>query len=190
MKNDPRLLERRVRAGPAAEKAGRQKIIQALAGLSFAATIALSALDHRCSWSRVPLVAVIAGNILVALGFLVVFLVFRENTFTSSIIEVGAGQTVVETGPYAIVRHPMYAGALVLVLGIPLALGSFWGLLAVASLTAAIVWRLLDEERFLSNHLPGYEQYCQKTRFRLTPVFGSRIRGSAILSCSCELRPS
>src|SRR3984885_15148370 len=114
-KSDPALLERRTQAGPVAEKELSQKIIQGVASLAFVATIVVPALDHRFGWSRVPLPVVIMGDLLVALGFLIVFLVFRQNTFTSSIIEVTAEQRVIDSGPYAIVRHPMYVGGLVLV---------------------------------------------------------------------------
>jgi protein-S-isoprenylcysteine O-methyltransferase Ste14 len=168
-KKDPALLERRTQAGPVAEQRRSQKIIQGFASIVFAATIVVPALDHRFSWSHAPLPAVIAGDTLVAAGFLIVFLVFRQNTFTSSVIEVASGQRVIETGPYAMVRHPMYVGGLVLVAGIPLALGSLVGLLTFPPFAAIIVWRLLDEERFLVSHLDGYEAYRQRTRSRLIP---------------------
>jgi len=166
---DPALLERRTQAGPVAEKERSQKIIQAVAGISFLSTVIVPALDHRFGWSRAPAPAVIAGDALVVLGFLVVFLVFRENTYTSAVIEVAAEQRVVDTGPYAVVRHPMYAGALVLVAGIPLALGSVLGLVTLPPFAAIIVWRLLDEETFLAARLPGYAGYRQKVRARLLP---------------------
>jgi protein-S-isoprenylcysteine O-methyltransferase Ste14 len=127
------------------------------------------ALDHRFSWSRVPLAVVVAGDVLVGVGFLIVFLVFRENSFASAVVEVSAAQKVIDTGPYARVRHPMYAGALVLLAGIPLALGSLFGLLVLVPFAAILVARLLDEERFLVRELPGYAAYRQKTRYRLIP---------------------
>lgn len=166
---DPKLLERRTRAGPIAEKRASQKIIQLVANFAFLATLVVPALDRRWSWSRVPLPVSIGGDVLVALGFFIVFRVFATNTFTSATIEVDAEQHVIETGPYAHVRHPMYAGALVLLLGTPLALGSFWGLLTIVPIGATIMWRLLDEERFLSERLRGYEAYRKKTRHRLIP---------------------
>jgi protein-S-isoprenylcysteine O-methyltransferase Ste14 len=166
---DPALLERRTQAGPAAEKELSQKVIQGLASIVFASTIAVPALDHRFSWSRAPLPAVIVGDAFIALGFLIVFRVFKANTFTSSVIEVAAEQRVIETGPYAVVRHPMYVGGLVLVAGLPIGLGSLVGLVTLVPFTAIVVWRLLDEERFLVSHLPGYDAYRQKTRYRLIP---------------------
>jgi protein-S-isoprenylcysteine O-methyltransferase Ste14 len=169
MKRDPALLERRTQAGPVAEKELSQKLIQGLASIAFLSTLVVPALDHRFRWSHVPMAAVIGGDVLVALGFLTIFLVFRANTFTSAVIEVAAEQRVIETGPYAIVRHPMYSGALVMFIGVPLALGSFVGLLTFVPFAATIVWRLLDEERFLSSRLTGYAGYRDKTRYRLVP---------------------
>ncbi len=170
MRKDPALLERRTQAGPMAEKETSQKVIQGLASMAFLATLVIPALDHRLHWSHAPLPAVIAGDALVVVGFLSVFLVFRANTYTSSVIEVATEQGVIDGGPYAVVRHPMYAGALVLLAGIPLALGSLVGLLTFPAFVAVIVWRLLDEERFLVKHLPGYTAYRRKTRYRLVPL--------------------
>jgi protein-S-isoprenylcysteine O-methyltransferase Ste14 len=169
MKRDPKLLERRVKAGPVAEQRPRQRVIQLLASCAFIAILAVPALDRRLGWSHVPLLVVIAGELLVGLGFLAVFLVFRENSYASAVVEVGAEQKVIDTGPYALVRHPMYAGALVLLAGTPLALGSFWGLLVLIPFTAVLVWRLLDEEALLLQQLPGYAAYHSKTRYRLIP---------------------
>jgi len=166
---DRALLERRVSAGPTAEKEKSQKLIQALASLAFFAELIVPALDHRFSWSRVPIAAVIAGDILVIAGFLIVLLVFKENSFASATVGVAANQKVIATGPYAIVRHPMYAGALVMLIGTPLALGSWWGILAVLPMILVIALRLLDEETFLGKSLPGYEEYCQRVRSRLAP---------------------
>jgi protein-S-isoprenylcysteine O-methyltransferase Ste14 len=168
-RRDPDLLARRVKAGPIAEGQARQKVIQGLAQVAFLATMILPALDHRFSWSRVPPVLVAVGDLLVGLGFLIVFLVFRENTFASAVVEVSAEQRIVDTGPYARVRHPMYSGALVLLAGMPLALGSFWGLAVLVPFVAIIVWRLLEEEAFMSKNLPGYDAYRERTAYRLIP---------------------
>jgi protein-S-isoprenylcysteine O-methyltransferase Ste14 len=169
MKNDPKLLERRVHAGSLAEKATNQKLIQLVAQIAFIATIVVPAVDHRFAWSAVPVVAVSAGDILVVLGLLFVFLVFRENTFASAIIEVDRGQKVISTGPYARIRHPMYAGAIVMLLGVPLALGSWWGLCGVCLMIIVIAWRLLDEEKFLARNLSGYSEYQNNVKYRLAP---------------------
>jgi protein-S-isoprenylcysteine O-methyltransferase Ste14 len=167
--HDRHLLESRVKAGPRAEKEKSQKSIQVLASLAFIGILVLPSLDRRFLWSHVPLVFVIAGDALVALGFFAVFLVYKENTFTSATIEVAPNQRVISTGPYAIVRHPMYTGALVMLFATPLALGSWWGMLMLIPMTLAIVLRLLDEEKFLQKSLSGYTEYCQKVRFHLAP---------------------
>jgi protein-S-isoprenylcysteine O-methyltransferase Ste14 len=170
LRRDPQLLERRVNAGPVAEKEQIQQLIQSLASLAFVALFVVCAVDHRLGWSTVPLAVVVLGDALVALGLFAVFLVFKENTYTSATIEVGAEQRVISTGPYALVRHPMYAGALVMLLGVPLALGSWWGLFLVAPMAAVIVWRLLDEETYLAKNLPGYPAYLRQVRYRLLPL--------------------
>jgi protein-S-isoprenylcysteine O-methyltransferase Ste14 len=167
--NDPQLLQRRVNAGPTAEQQTSQQIIQVLAALSFVAIFVVSGLDHRFGWSQVPLALVILGDALVLAGLFAVFLVFRENSFSSATVEVAAEQRVISTGPYAIVRHPMYAGAFVMLLGTPPALGSWWGLLPALLLMLVIVWRLLDEERLLARELPGYPDYMKSVRYRLVP---------------------
>jgi protein-S-isoprenylcysteine O-methyltransferase Ste14 len=163
---DPQLLSRRIHAGPGAENEKSQKLIQRFAGLIFLGAMILPSLDHRFSWSAVPLPGVAAGDILAALGFLIIFLVFKENTFTAATIVVTPGQKIVATGPYAIVRHPMYSGALVMLFGTPLALGSWWGLVMFIPMTFTIAWRARDEERFLFKNLPGYPEYCQRVRYR------------------------
>jgi protein-S-isoprenylcysteine O-methyltransferase Ste14 len=170
MRKDENLLRRRMNAGPAAEKERSQQIIQFIAALAFIATIVFPALDHRFAWSAVSVHVVLAGDALVAIGFGIMFFVFKANSFAAATIAVDAEQKVVSTGPYAIVRHPMYIGALIMLLGVPLALGSWWGLLTVIPIALAIVWRLLDEERFLARSLPGYTQYCDIVRYRLVPL--------------------
>ena len=156
IRNDPKLLERRMRGGPSAEKETSQKIIIFLASLGFIGLIVLPALDYRFAWSHMPPYVALAGDVLVVLGWLAIFLVFKENTFTCATIELSPNQKVISTGPYALVRHPMYAGALVMLLGIPIALGSWWGLLIIVAMMPALIWRLIDEERFLARNLPGY----------------------------------
>ena len=167
--NDPQLLERRMKAGPAAEKEPTQRIVMAVAMAGFVALLVLPALDHRYGWSAVPAGLSVAGDALVALGFLLVFMVLRVNPYGASTIQIAAGQTVISTGPYALVRHPMYAGALPLVIGVPPALGSWWGWLVLALFLPALLWRLVDEERFLRQNLQGYADYCREVRYRLLP---------------------
>ncbi len=141
----------------------------AFASLGFVALIVVPALDHRFGWSQAPAVVALVGDVLVAVGFFIIFLVFRQNSFASSTIGVAEGQTVVSTGPYALARHPMYAGAFVYLLGTPLALGSYWGLAVLALMAPILIWRLVDEERVLEQRLPGYSDYKRKVRYRLAP---------------------
>jgi protein-S-isoprenylcysteine O-methyltransferase Ste14 len=168
-KYDPALLERRLKAGPTAEKEKGQKVVQVVASIVFLADFVVPALDHRFRWSSVPGYAAVAGDLMMILGFVIVFAVFKANSYTSGIIEVAQDQKVISTGPYALVRHPMYVGGLIMLYGIPLALGSWWGMLINVPMTAAILWRLLDEERFLVANLPGYAAYRELVRFRLVP---------------------
>lgn len=169
-KNDPALLERRIKAGPRAEKEPGQKVVQLIAAVVFFADFVVPSLDHRLRWSPTPAYVAVIGDAMMVLGLLFVAAVFKENSFTSGIIEVAEGQRVISTGPYAVVRHPMYTGALVMLYGIPLALGSWWGVLVNVPMTIAIVWRLLDEERFLVKNLKGYAQYREHVKYRLIPL--------------------
>ena len=168
--HDKQLLARRVRAGPTAEKTAAQKVITGVGFVVFVAALVIIVLDHRFGWSPpVPAAISILGDALGALGILVYFLVVRENRYAASTIEVAEGQTVVSTGPYAIVRHPMYSGAILTLLGTPLALGSWWGLLLAPLFIGWFAWRLLNEERFLRANLEGYDEYMRAVRFRLAP---------------------
>lgn len=169
MRNDPALLQRRMSGGPTAEKQPTQKFIMLCASLGFIALLVVPALDHRFAWSTIPFYGVLVGDLLVAVGFFFVFLVYRENTFTSATIELAPDQKVISTGPYAIVRHPMYASASLYLLGTPLALGSYCGLVPLAGLLPFLIWRLVDEERFLAQNLAGYTEYQKKVRCRLVP---------------------
>jgi protein-S-isoprenylcysteine O-methyltransferase Ste14 len=166
---DPELLERRKKAGPAAETRMAQKIIISVAILGFIAMLVFSAFDHRFAWSRVPPYVSLAGDVLVALGLLIDFFVLRANSFGASTIQTVEDQKVISTGPYAHVRHPMYAGVLVMCIGVPLALGSWWGLAFLALTTLVLMWRILDEEKLLKKDLPGYIEYSQQVRYRLVP---------------------
>ncbi len=168
-RHDPALLERRLSGGPTAEQRPAQKIIMAWTSLGFIALMVVPALDYRFGWSVVPLAGVFAGNVMVAVGFYFIFLVYKENTFTSATIEIAKDQHVISTGPYAIVRHPMYASALLYLAGTPLALGSYWGFIPLVGTLPFLIWRLFDEERFLAQNLPGYTDYQKKVRHRLIP---------------------
>ena len=168
--HDPALQQRRLRAGPLAEKETAQKIIMVVISIEFVGLLVVPALDHRFGWSDVPLFLVIAGDILVVAGFYITFLVYRENSFSAATVEIAPDQRVISTGPYAHLRHPQYAAALLYLIGMPLALGSFWGLLVFAAIVPMLIWRLLDEERLLARALPGYREYQARVRWRLVPA--------------------
>jgi protein-S-isoprenylcysteine O-methyltransferase Ste14 len=170
-RRDPALLERRMKAGPWAEERLSQKIIMTFTSLGFFALLLIPALDRRWGWSQASPAVALLGDALVLLGGYGVWRVFRENSFTSARIELASDQRVISTGPYARVRHPMYATALVMMAGIPIALGSWWGLLAIVAMMPAMIWRILDEEAFLAGELAGYAEYKQKVRYRLIPHF-------------------
>jgi protein-S-isoprenylcysteine O-methyltransferase Ste14 len=169
VRKDPALLERRMSGGPFAEKERAQRTIMFVTSVGFIALLVEPALDRRFGWSDLPAYFVLAGDLLMLLGWLGIYFVFRENSFASATIESAADQRVISTGPYAWVRHPMYAMALLMLLGIPLALGSWWGALIVIAIVPALVWRLTDEERFLLRNLPGYPEYRGRVRYRLLP---------------------
>ncbi len=169
MKNDPTLLRRRLSGGPTAEKTPTERLIMSLVTIGFVALVVVPGLDHRFGWSVVPISVVIGGDILIAVGFSIVFLVFRENSFASATVQVVEGQRVIATGPYAVIRHPQYAGSFLYLLGMPLALGSWWGVLVFAGLVPPLIWRLCDEEKLLARDLPGYADYQRKVRSRLIP---------------------
>jgi protein-S-isoprenylcysteine O-methyltransferase Ste14 len=166
---DKKLLERRLHAGPRAETRTSQKIIIVLVMLGSVAFLVFPVLDHRFGWSPVPPYVSIVGDVLIVLGFLFIFFVVRENSYAASTIQVAENQKVISTGPYALVRHPMYAGALLLIVGLPLALGSWYGLLGIFGFLPVLIWRLSDEERFLTRNLPGYSEYKNQVRWRLIP---------------------
>ena len=168
-KYDDALIGRRLKAGPTAEKEKSQKIIQTFTAAAGIILFLVPGFDYRWQWSHVPIALVSIGFTGVAVGFFIIFLVFRENRFSSSIVEVAEDQKVVSSGPYGIVRHPMYVGAIVLFLATPLALGSWWAFIPAIALSTMIAVRLIDEERFLVIHLPGYDAYRSSVRYRLIP---------------------
>jgi protein-S-isoprenylcysteine O-methyltransferase Ste14 len=166
---DPELLRRRMQAGPAQEKELAQRIIMMFALAGFVLLIVVPALDHRFGWSQASWWIAIAGDALVALGFAVFYRVVRVNSFAAGTVRVEEGQQVVSTGPYACVRHPMYAGAFALLFGTPLALGSWWGLVIVPFFLPVLALRILNEEAVLARDLPGYTAYQRTVRSRLIP---------------------
>ena len=165
---DPELLERRKQIAPAGEST-QQKIFIIVGLLGDVCLIVFSALDHRFGWSQMSPFISLVGDGLVVLSFVDYYLVFRENSYAASSIRTFESQKVISTGPYALVRHPKYLGDIILVVGIPLALGSWWGLAFIVLVIPALAWRILDEEKLLKKDLPGYVEYTQKVRHRLVP---------------------
>ena len=168
-KYDPALLQRRRQAGPSHEKEPAQKIIVLFIFAAFVALIALPPLDYRFGWSRVPWHVSLIGDSLVALSFYFFYLVSRVNTYAAANVRVEQGQRVVDTGVYALVRHPMYFGALFLIVGTPLALGSWWTLLLTPVFLLLLYFRIASEEKVLMRDLAGYADYRRKVRYRLIP---------------------
>lgn len=166
LKNNPELLERRMRLK---EKESAQKLIITLAFFSFFLAFLLPGFDKRFEWSHVPVGVVIVADILVLLGYGIVFLVFRENPHASRIIEVERDQKVISSGPYAFIRHPMYLGQSLMFIFSPLALGSYWAMIPALGIVFLLVARILDEERVMIRDLKGYSEYMQKTVYRLIP---------------------
>lgn len=168
-KIDPAAMQRRRRAGPKAETRTVQKVVMVGIVLGFAATLVVSGLDHRCGWSKVPAVVSVLGDVMVAVGLGASMLVVFQNRYAAATITLEEGQPLVDTGRYGIVRHPMYATSLVMMTGMPLALGSYWALLVTTAGVGLLVVRILDEEKLLSEQLTGYREYMQKVRHRLVP---------------------
>jgi protein-S-isoprenylcysteine O-methyltransferase Ste14 len=166
---DPILLESRTKGGPTVERRPVQKMVASVLGLSFIAMFIVPALDRRFGWSHMPSWLSIAGDLLIVVSMWSVSRVFKENSFGSAAIEISKEQKVISTGPYAIVRNPMYSCAIAYFIGISLALGSYWGLVPCILGTCGLIWRLFDEEKMLAQNLPGYKEYCKKVRWHLIP---------------------
>ena len=166
---DPAALQRRMRAGPTAETRTTQRIVITGSFLLLPAVIVLSVLDHRFGWSPVPAAVSVIGAALVAIGLGLTQLVVIQNSYAAANISVESDQRVVSTGLYGLVRHPMYVGVLFMMAGIPLALGSYWGLLVLVPGVVGLAVRILDEEKMLRQELTGYPEYTQKVRYRLVP---------------------
>jgi protein-S-isoprenylcysteine O-methyltransferase Ste14 len=167
--HDRKLVERRMTIGPVAEQRPAQKLISTLFMLGFVGFVVVPAFDHRFSWSSVPPAVSVIADAMIVLSFVLFFVVMKWNSYAASTILVEERQPVVSTGPYAYVRHPMYSGALLLLVAMPLALGSWWSVLLVVPFFPVLVWRILDEEDFLRKDLPGYAEYMQRVRYRLIP---------------------
>lgn len=169
LRTNPVALERRMRTGPVAEARPVQKVVIVVLSLSLVAQIVVSVLDHRFGWSPVPTTICLAGDVLVAVGLGISMLVVIQNGYAASTITVESGQKLVSTGLYALVRHPMYTGTIIMTLGTPLALGSYWGLVFVIPCLLGLAVRIGDEEQLLSQELDGYRDYALQVHYRLVP---------------------
>jgi protein-S-isoprenylcysteine O-methyltransferase Ste14 len=166
VRNDPELLERRMRMR---ERRQEQSVIIKLAIFVMALAFVLPGLDKRFGWSNLSVPVILIADLVVLIGYGIVFLVFRENRYAARTVEVDEAQKVISSGPYAIIRHPMYIGMLLMYGFSPLALGSYWAVLPALILIPIIVARIVNEEKVLRQDLEGYEEYTQKTRYRLIP---------------------
>lgn len=166
---NPAALERRLKVGPTAETRPTQRLVMTATVLSIIGLLVLSALDHRYGWSSVPTPVIVLGDVLVATGLLVAQLVVLQNAYAAATITVEEGQPLVSTGLYGVVRHPMYFGALIMLLGTPLALDSYWGLIVLVPAVFALGARIIDEETLLTAELTGYAAYVGRVRYRLLP---------------------
>jgi protein-S-isoprenylcysteine O-methyltransferase Ste14 len=168
-RTNPAALQRRMHGGPLAEARTVQKFIIIGAFLGLFAMMALSAYDHRVGWSPVPAAVCIIGDVLVVGGLTIGMLVVIQNSYAAATVKVEAGQKLASSGLYRLVRHPMYAANLILMVGIPLALGSYWGLLLLIPGLLVLMFRILDEEKLLNQELAGYSEYTRRVRYRLMP---------------------
>ena len=165
----PEVLRRRMHSGPIAETRTVQKVATVGITASVVAVLVVCALDHRFGWSNVPTGLVIVGDVLVAVGLGMTMVVVNQNNYAAATITVEAQQPVISTGLYGVVRHPMYVGTLIMMVGMPLALDSYWGLVAIVPGVAVLALRIDDEEKMLRQELDGYSEYTQKVRYRLVP---------------------
>jgi protein-S-isoprenylcysteine O-methyltransferase Ste14 len=163
----PQVLRRRMHAGPIAETRTVQKIATVGTIAMVVAVLVVSALDHRFGWSQVPTPIVVAGDVLVAVGLGMATMVVNQNSYAAATITVEADQPVISTDLYGVVRHPIYTGALIMMLGMPLALDSYWGLVTLAPGVAVLALRIVDEEKMRRQELGGYDEYTQQVHYRL-----------------------
>lgn len=166
LKNNPQLLERRMQMRE--KEAAQQRVIK-FSLLYFLLAFILPGLDKRWGWSDVPVWVVIAADLLVLLGYAIIVMVFKENQYAARTVRVEEGQKVISSGPYAVVRHPMYVGVVLMYLASPLALGSYWALLPALLIIPILVARIINEEQVLERELNGYHDYQQSTKYRLLP---------------------
>jgi protein-S-isoprenylcysteine O-methyltransferase Ste14 len=166
LRNDPDLLERRMHMR---ETQKTQKRVVQFGGIFLLLPFVIPGFDQRFDWSQVPAAIVIAADVLMFLSYCLFIWVMRENSYASRVIEVEKGQKVSSSGPYAIIRHPMYLAAIGIYVFTPLVLASYWAVIPTALIIPMLVVRILNEEKVLTTELPGYEEYLRKVRYRLIP---------------------
>lgn len=167
IKTDPEFLERRLKLK---EKEAKQKLVVKAGGIIFVIGFLLPGLDRRFGWSSVPAEFVLAADVIVFLGYILMFLVFKENSYAGRTIRVEKGQKVISSGPYSIIRHPMYLGTILMYAATPIALGSYWAIPVFLLIVPVLIFRILNEEEVLRRELKGYAKYCKKVRYRLIPL--------------------
>lgn len=166
IKNDPVFLERRLRTK---EKEKQQRLIQVVFSFFFISGFIVSGLDKRFGWSEVPVYVSLLADVLILSGYIFIFMVFKQNSYASRVVEVEENQKLISTGLYRVVRHPMYVGVLIMYIPTPIALGSYWGVIPMLAIPVSLVLRILNEEKVLLRELTGYADYCRKTKYRLIP---------------------
>jgi len=167
IQHDPALIERRLNIR---EKESKQKWLVLVMGISVITIYMISGFDKRFNWSDIPVWLVLLADLISLCGYMLILLVFKENSFAGRIIKVETDQLVAATGPYAHVRHPMYSGAILMYVTTPIALGSWWGLLPVIIISIALMVRSIMEEEVLQRDLVGYSDYSQQVKWRLIPA--------------------
>ncbi len=165
-RNDRAFLLERMRTD---EKQKEQKIYAKLSLLWFIIWFAIPGFDYRFGWSHVPAWLVVAAVIVMITGYTLFILVMVQNRYASRVIEIQAGQHLIDTGMYSVVRHPMYAAALIMFTPYPLVLGSYYALIPTLLLPPLLIYRLKNEEKVLLEGLPGYADYTRKVKYRLIP---------------------
>jgi protein-S-isoprenylcysteine O-methyltransferase Ste14 len=168
-RTNPAALQRRMHGGPFAEGRAIQKVLIAFVFLDLFAMLVFSVVDYRMGWSSVPAWLCLVGDVLIVAGVGFAMLVIVQNSYAASTVRIETGQALASGGVYKFVRHPMYVGSVVMMVGIPLALGSYWGLLFVVPGVLVLMSRILDEEKMLTQELSGYREYTQRVRYRLLP---------------------